>query len=372
MSIWAYTGLPRNGKSYHVVMEQIIPALKQGRAVVTNIPMLVEGLIKQGCDVSRLRQVTNADLMKDKAAATIKSIEVGSLIVFDEVWRYLPKGERVKDVPAEWPTLFAEHGHEVSSDGLMTQIILVVQDLSNISAFARSLVERTVLVTKLEMIGKSDSYRVDTYAGNVTGLKPPKASRISEEFGKFKPEIFECYVSRTKSDAGSGVKVNEKGLSDRGTLLRNPAVRFGLPIAAVLIAGGLWRAWEWFHPDAPVVAASSSAPERSGVMERRVALVATGRLRVSAVIRAESDAYSRVLLDSCDGAPSRWVRWMAARCVDEAEGGVSCEWRGQRYEFRGAIEQCRADERRGAEIRWFPSDGGGPSESISVVGSGVD
>lgn len=388
MAIWTYVGLPRNGKSYNVVAEQIIPALKQGRRVVTNIPLLPDGLAAMGCDVSGIVQLRNSvndgpefpDLAEKPAEVIGTYCTPGSLCVFDEFWRFLPQGVQAKNVDPAWQTLFAEHGHRVDAQGRMMQIVLVTQDLSQIAAFARSLVERTIVVTKLTVVGAASTYRADVYAGHVTGLKPPASKRIAEEFGKYDPEIFKCYVSRTMAE-GSASKVDESVMSKRGTLLRHPMVRFGAPIAVCLISWGLWKSYEFFfvRPAEMAEASKSKAAERvKSVVERVSAPVrveAVGmRLRVAAVLRAEDDSKSMVLLDHCDGTPSRWLQWHAGRCVDAVTGGVQCEWRGRKYEFHAAIQDCRqADERRAAEIRWLPLDGGGSRESISVIGgSSVD
>jgi zona occludens toxin len=368
VSIWAYVGLPRQGKSFHAVKEQIFPALRDGRRVVTNIQLVPEALQAAGC-TGEVLQLTNDDLAKDKAAETLKRIGPGDLVVFDEMWRYLPQGMRSKDLPAEWGALFAEHGHMVDARGVMTQIVFVVQDLSNISSFARSLVERTVLVTKLEVIGSGKRYRVDTYAGNVTGLKPPISKRISEEFGSFDAKYFDFYVSRTKSQAGVGTQVNEKALSNRGSVFRNPAVRFGLPVAAGLFLFGLWRLYMFFFPSpepssAPVFASQdANKPPRPS---RPVPANQAMRYRVAGFMRFTDETQSVVWLDHCDGTPQRRIQWFAARCLDTFDGGVACEWRGRKYEFHAPIHECRSvDESRSSEGFRLPFDVGRSRESVS-------
>lgn len=382
MAIWAYVGLPRNGKSYNVVAEQIIPALKQGRRVVTNIPLVLEELRARGC-TGEVFQIDQQKLAKggEECEAELAVCTAGSLCVFDEVWRYLPQGLQAKNVHPAWQTLFAEHGHRVDAQGRMMQIVLVTQDLSQIAAFARSLVERTIVITKLTVVGAASTYRADVYAGHVTGLKPPASKRIAEEFGKYDPDVFKCYVSRTMAEGAAG-KVDESVMSKRGTLLRHPMVRFGMPIAAALIAWGLWRVYQFFfvEPVERVEAQKVAASERQAQprlpapgASARVLEVGGMRFRVAAVLRGDDDSASRVLIDHCDGAPGRWLPWHAARCVDEVDGGVRCEWQGRKYGFHGAIDECRRSaEPRSAEIRWFPTDAAGPRESVSVVGAAVD
>lgn len=379
MAIWAYVGLPRQGKSYNVVSEQIIPALKQGRRVATNIPLVEAELRRRGCtgeivqlDQNKLASKEASDVEEELAKCT-----PGAVCVFDEVWRYLPQGLQAKHLPQAWTSLFAEHGHRVDEKGRMMQIVLVTQDLSQIAAFARSLVERTCVVTKLTVVGADNNFRVDVYQGFVTGLKPPISKRLSEEYGKYDKEIFKCYVSRTMAE-GQASTVDEKVLSKRGTLWGKPSVKYGLPIAATaLVLGGIGAYDFLFGGDTFVGEAKGSSSgarvERStrakGVQPIATTRAMAMRLRVAAVLRSENDAYSSVLLDHCDGTPARWVPWMAARCLDTAEGSIMCEWRGARYEFHFATKECRPEDERGSpEIQWFPSDDSGSRESVSVVG----
>lgn len=373
MAIWAYVGLPRQGKSYNVVADQIIPALKQGRRVVTNIP-LVEGEIRKRGGVGEIVPVDSQALADRPGELIPELMTAGSVVVLDEVWRFLPQGLTAKNVDPAWTTLFAEHGHRVDADGRMMQIVLVTQDLSQIAAFARSLVERTLVVTKLTVVGSSSRYRIDVYSGNVTGLKPPVSKRIGEEFGTYDKGIFACYVSRTMAE-GSSSEVDESNMSSRGTLWRNPLIRYGMPAALICLIVGIWRVVQFFDPDAPAAVAHEEPrvvdrlESQPRGIESSASELGAMRRRVAAVLRGADDTESRVLLDYCDGRPQRWVDWYAARCVDAAEGYLACEYRGQRYEFHPAIDECRPQaEPRGAEVQWFPSDAGGSRESIPVIG----
>lgn len=377
MAIWSYVGLPRNGKSYNVVQEQIIPALKQGRRVVTNIPLVEAELRARGAtgEIVQLDQERlSARDAKDwpRVEDELRKCTAGAVCVFDEVWRYLPQGLTAKNVAPAWLTLFAEHGHRVDAEGRMMQIVLVTQDLSQIAAFARSLVERTVVVTKLTVAGSDKRFRVDVYAGAVTGLKPPVSKRISEEYGTYDPDVFACYVSRTMQE-GSSAKVDESTLSKRGSFARNFYVRWGLPVAAVALVFGVWKALGFFYrsdtghaPKAASAISASHPVQRPLLGESRV-----GRQRISAVIRREDDSESMVLIDRCDGGPGRWLAWHTARCVDKVEGGIECQYKGAMYEFVGAIKECQHGqaERRSPEIRWFPPDDRRSREPVSVVGS---
>ena len=230
MSILAYVGLPGSGKSYDVVANQIMPALKQGRHVCTNIPLHVD----------KVRQITAEGKLTEFPTVKVQSspesifeyCTPGTVLILDEVWRLFPAGLKANNVPEPFRKLLAEHRHMVDEKGDSTQIVLVTQDLAQISAFARQLVEQTVNHTKLTSIGAAKSYRIDIYAGAVTGSAPPKSQRIREIFGRYENNITALYQSHTMSSATG--TVNEQGADSRGNIFKRPMIWVGL--AGIILA----------------------------------------------------------------------------------------------------------------------------------------
>lgn len=335
MAIWAYTGLPRHGKSYHAVKDQVLPAIKAGRRVVTNIP-LNEGAIRAlAGERGTIVQLTNEELAADPEGVIARECLPGSVVLIDEVWRFLPAGMVAKAAPAAWKTLFAEHGHRVDAAGVMMQVILVTQDLAQIAAFARALVERTVVVRKMTVIGASRKYRVDVYAGGVTGTNPPPGRRISEEFGSYEKEVFACYTSRTMSESGADAKVDESVLDGRGTIWRHPYVRYGVPVAVVLGVWGVLQVIGFFSGDgASALHKGAEVVSRPAQMVQRVASPPTSQEvvnRIAGVLRGESDDSSRVLLE--DAGFMRWVSWNVARCRVRFDDLLVCDYLGKSYAF---------------------------------------
>lgn len=237
MSIYAYTGLPGSGKSYSVVEHQIIPALKSGRRVVTNVALKFDVLRKE---------FPNAELVEfpsQKVAADPASIyeyvEPGSVLVLDEVWRLFPAGLKANHVPEAFRKLLAEHRHMVNAAGDSCQIVLVTQDLAQISAFARQLVEQTFRTVKLTSVGLSKQYRVDVYNGPATGPNPPESSRIRQIFGSFNSSVWDYYESHTMSVNVDHGKVNERAVDKRANILMRPVMVAGALIGLGAIAYGL-------------------------------------------------------------------------------------------------------------------------------------
>lgn len=236
MSIIAYVGLPGSGKSYDVVENQILPALKANRRVVTNIPLNRDEIRKD------VRGGEIVELPLDAIAQSPERIEEfatpGSVLVIDECWRLWPTGLKADKVPQPFKSILAEHRHRVDSNGNAMQVVFVCQDLAQLAAFARQLVEQTFHHTKLAHLGMRGTYRIDVFHGAVTGAVPPVNNRLRESFGKYSPKVFKYYKSHTMSDSSKG-GANEKPIDTRGNALIKPWLIGG---SALLILGALFWA----------------------------------------------------------------------------------------------------------------------------------
>jgi len=230
----AYTGLPGSGKSYGVVENVIAPALKAKRRVVTNIPMDVQAVESEGWP-GTLEVVATDDVL---APGWFSAVPGGSVVVLDELWRVWPSGLKAVNVPEEQKSFLAEHRHRVGLDGFSMEIVYVTQDLGQIAAFARQLVDQTVRVVKLSAVGADKRYRVDFYQGAQTGQNPPESRRLRQTFGSYRPEVWRLYQSHTQS--ASGAAGTESRVDSRGSALRSWSIRWGLPLAAVMIFVGSW------------------------------------------------------------------------------------------------------------------------------------
>jgi zona occludens toxin len=108
MAISVYTGLQGSGKSYEVVSEVIVPAIAQGRRVVTNVDGISDELIREYAaqkykvDFEKLGSVvhvTNGDVFETKffpyydskkESHTDTVVQPGDLVCIDEAWRFWP------------------------------------------------------------------------------------------------------------------------------------------------------------------------------------------------------------------------------------------------------------------------------------------
>lgn len=194
MAIDAYVGLPGHGKSYGVVEHVIIPSLKQGRHVVTNIPLNVDALLMDfGGTIQQL-----PDDWFELEDLTEYAVN-GCVLVLDELWRRWPAGMLTNQASIGDKSLLAEHRHKVDKENRSMRIVLVTQDLSQIASWVRVLVETTYRIAK-----KSKKfYVVSIYSGAITGNKSPKTSLLRQASGRFKKEVFVYYSSATQSETGN-------------------------------------------------------------------------------------------------------------------------------------------------------------------------
>lgn len=232
MAIDAYVGLPGHGKSYGVVQHVVIPSLRQGRHVLTNIPLQVDMLLHDYPD-GKITQLP-ADWFEREDLASL--FPNGSVVVLDELWRRWPQAMTSKQAPMADKSLLAEHRHMVDGNGNSMRIVFITQDLSQLASFARVLVEQTFRVEKLVELGLRGRYRVDIYRGPVTGQRPPKSAFIrSSGPHKYKEEIYRYYKSATKSDTGD--VGDETKADNRGSIWRSPMLWAAL---AMGLAGPLF------------------------------------------------------------------------------------------------------------------------------------
>lgn len=210
MAIDAYVGLPGHGKSYGVVEHVIIPSLKQGRHVVTNIPLNADALLMDFGGTIQQLPVDWFELNDLSEYATN-----GCVLVLDELWRRWPSGMLTNQASTEDKALLAEHRHRVDKENRSMRIVLVTQDLSQIANWVRVLVESTYRVSK-----KSKKfYVVSIYNGAVTGVRPPKSALLRQATGRFKKEVYVYYSSATQSQTGN---VGDESKADsRSSILKS-------------------------------------------------------------------------------------------------------------------------------------------------------
>ena len=240
MTIIAYTGLPGHGKSYSVVENVIVPALKTGRVVAHNLELNHAALAvvceKTTDEISSLLvQIPKNDTTPDELIALCPA---GSVSVIDEIWRYWGAGLKASEVPKPQLAYFKEHRHRVGADGKSSEIVIIDQELgSGVARFIRDLVELTYIHEKHTKLGLTKSFRVDIYS---RAMEASKASHKSGKFirsmqGKYSSLYWNCYISHTQNtEKNLGEAGLENIADDRGNLLKGWTVKSAI-IALVLL-----------------------------------------------------------------------------------------------------------------------------------------
>lgn len=245
MSIVGYSGLPGSGKSYGVVENVIIPALESGRHIITNIPLKL-GRLSDDYPQGRVTTFDNKEAEDDSGFFDLERHPPGVIWIIDEAWRFWKSGMKAVNIPQCQKEFFTEHRHCVGEDGRTNEIVLVTQDLAQLCAFVRGLVEETYRATKLTAIGQRNKYRVDVYMGAATGQKPGQPMR--QLYGSYKPEVYQYYKSHTRNKTDFAAGMEEKA-DDRANVLKHPLIKFGIPAALAIVVFSVFRVMAYLNPE---------------------------------------------------------------------------------------------------------------------------
>ena len=295
MPINAFGGGPGTGKTYGVMEHVILPAVSQGRFVLTNI----EGLNEQAIydyviehfykgEIICVGHIRRCDRnaphdedffpgedMLDKPvlvpAPEFGRVTGGDLVVIDEATRYWSTGEKVKTGHAYF---FREHRHFANEMGHTCDLVVIDPDIGMLVRALKGKIEMTSLTHKSKELGLN-RYTVNLYRRAFVNRKP-----ISTQGPyKFKPEIYALYKSYSHE------KAKEQAIDKRQNILSNKAV-WGYVVGTLLcITVGGWQGWKFFHRDPggkPQVVPTSHASSSS----------ATGSAAAAPVVSRPSTDYS--------------------------------------------------------------------------------
>jgi zona occludens toxin len=269
MAINAYTGLMGTGKSFEVVASVIVPAVKAGRRVVTNIDgiqpqSIYDYLVNvKSCDVDTLGQVvpvTNDDINKagffpDETKPDQASIvQPGDMVAIDECWNFWGDDNKIS---AEHQQFFRMHRHFTNpTTGLTCDIVLMIQDLGSLNRKIRSIIELTSRTVKLKALGAPKTYRIELYEGYKLNAK----TKLDTFVKKYDPAIFPLYKSYA---AGSG---KEKPIDSRQNILTNPRLWLTFALFSLLFGFGGWNTYRFFNPKNKLLDASKASPTPTAVI----------------------------------------------------------------------------------------------------------
>lgn len=248
MALNLYTGDPGSGKSFSVVANVVIPALKKGRHVVTNIPLEAELLVE--VFGGRITQLP-LDALDDPDLPDL--IPNGAVAIIDECWNRWPSGQRISKAPKGDLHWLKEHRHRVDEQGHSMQVVLVTQNPGDLAKWVRDLIAHTFWMTKLEELGMEDKFSVRIFKKAPTGEphKIPKSQLLRVTYGTYDPDVYQYYSSATQSKTKDvGI---ETAMDKRTSLWRSPGFLFqtiGSPILLLCSIGLLVWVANQFTSDA--------------------------------------------------------------------------------------------------------------------------
>ena len=196
MSVLSRVGLPGSGKSYTSVVEDIVPALRRGRKVVTNLPLdphklgLIHNLVEE-CSTNLV--ILTDDEMADSfwyddQAEGVKGSHVGALVVYDEIqrafnskaWNENPRRKKM----ADW----LSHHRHIGAD-----LVWMSQSEALVDSCIRNMTEMQVFVQNVHLPFMNGRRRSRTYL--VVDGKVLTDEVLKSEMVKLDPRFYSCYKS---------------------------------------------------------------------------------------------------------------------------------------------------------------------------------
>lgn len=268
----------RSGKSYEVVSEVIVPAIRSGRRVVTNVDGISEENIHAYLAAKfpndavtlygRVLHVDNTQVFLPdffpyyddlKGAHTDTVVQPGDLVCIDEAWRFWPS-TGVK-THKNHTSFFLEHGHFTNEKtNVACDLVLMIQDMGTLNRHLKSVVAFNFRTHKKVSLGLSNTYSVCMFEG----FKQSKNVQIGNWVRKYNKEIFPLYSSF--KGGADGVLVNA---DDRQNIFKNKMLLVKIALFLVVAFFSFRNIYLWLNPS-PVI--TSKSPEGHSMPSQAVGL----------------------------------------------------------------------------------------------------
>ena len=190
--IFMMLGRPGGGKSYESVVYHVIPALKEGRKVITNLPLKLDYFkLVYGEELTSLIEVRQPTKQHPRRFKTVDEYGdqwthpetgVGPLYVIDECHEALRRG-RTEQAVEEW---FARHRHSKSD------VLLITQSHRKIDVNICDLVDIVYTVGKATALGSQERYIRTTKTG-------VRGTVLDTQIRSYDATYFPFYQSHTAS-----------------------------------------------------------------------------------------------------------------------------------------------------------------------------
>jgi zona occludens toxin len=283
MTISAYTGLQGSGKSYEVVSEVVVNAVRAGRHIVTNLeglngPAIEEYILRKWKEVRTANITVVGDEQIEsplffyhevpaapEAAAAIaagKPVEPGSveyvavegtvtksgdLVIVDEAWQFWGKDKKIQ--PAH-QNFFRKHRHYVNAtSGITSDLVLISQSIRDFHADLSRVIDRTFRMRKLVELGMTNGYTVFQHE------RASESSRtmLQKWVKRYNKDIFALYKSHSKKP---GV---ELAVDKRRSFFAGGRIWWRAGFVLTMCVVGLFYLYRFFTPpEDPAVTASAA------------------------------------------------------------------------------------------------------------------
>ena len=184
-------------------------------------------------------------------------VQGGDVVVIDECHTWYGTGEKI--LPEHFD-FFRKHRHFLHwQSGIACDVVFITQDFADLQRKVVGNNDRAYCMDKHDDLGLPDRYVIHIYKGK----SQTKRSHIQEIQDRYNPEIFALYSSHSQKKAGIEVPREIKADS-RGNAFHQRIIRYGMPIAFLMIIAAIWTVWRFFHPVSaavPAVAAVSVTSE---------------------------------------------------------------------------------------------------------------
>lgn len=273
MPINAFGGGPGSGKTYGVMEHVILPAVAQGRFILTNIEGLQPDAIyeyvaanapkgKIIC-IGHIRTCSrnlpeDDDFFPAEEALDIampvpspdrQKVNGGDLVVIDEATRYWETGEKIKP---KHRYFFREHRHFSNECGHTCDLVVIDPDLSLLHRTLKGKIELASVTRKLKELGV-ERYMVDLFPK----CRITRKAQQSRGPYSFQKEIYSLYKSYSHE------KAKEQQIDKRQNLLGGAFFKIVLPGSAIALCLGIYLAVNWFQSRTKKPEMVSSSPEKT-------------------------------------------------------------------------------------------------------------
>ncbi len=235
-------GLPRSGKSYSAVKEHLIPAMKAGRRVVTNI---------DGINHEAIAELTGRSLDEIRAFLIVITneqvwllhtlVKFGDLVIVDECHDFWPISRNA--LPKDHVEFFAMHGH------FQIDIVLMTQVFSEVHRSVIARLERKNSYTKKSVVGKPNECHVNYYQKAAGSLKWVKINTGTFTYEK---KYFPCYKGFADNPAGAQGGEGYQVYSSDEAVFWNKKMKIITGIVVIVLALATWKFITFFTAN-PIV-----------------------------------------------------------------------------------------------------------------------